>query len=113
MKVKTLRSVFVFLGVSLWLICPVFAQQTKIIYTTLDLKQDYEIISVITGFAKVQQAVFKDPLGGAFKKAWEDLEKNARKVGADAVIGIQIDFENLTKNNAGRIVISGTAVKLK
>lgn len=97
--------------VSVTLIGLVFAQGKKIIYTTLDIKQKYTIITVFAGYAKVESAIFKDPFERAYKNAWKDFEKKAETVKADAVIGVRMDFENLTKDNVGRFIIYGTAVK--
>ncbi len=113
MKVKRSIVITMLLAiiVSVTLIGLVFAQGKKIIYTTLDIKQEYEIISIITGYAQVPTAVFKDPFLKAHKAAWKDFMKTAAAAKADAVVGVRMDFENITKDMVGRLIIYGTAVK--
>ena len=37
--------------------------------------------------------------------------KQAADLEADAVVGIRMEFENVTRDNVGRLIIYGTAVK--
>ena len=87
-------------------------------------------LGIVTGEAIVGANIFKDLfanirdlVGGrsaAYEKelerarqmALDDLKNAAERVGADAVIGIDIDYEVLGSNNGMLMVsISGTAVK--
>ena len=113
MKCKSSANIVIFLGIVLMLMSSVFAQEKKIVYTTLDIKQDYNVISIITGFTAVETQLFKDPFEVALKNAWKDFNKKVKSSNADAVVGIRIVFENITKGNAGRLIIYGTAVKFK
>jgi uncharacterized protein YbjQ (UPF0145 family) len=88
-------------------------------------------LGIVTGEAIVGANIFRDLfanirdiVGGrsagyerelerARQLALEDLQSNARAVAADAVVGIDIDYEVLGSNNGMLMVsISGTAVKL-
>jgi uncharacterized protein YbjQ (UPF0145 family) len=52
-------------------------------------------------------------LGDARKLAMDDLMARAKELGADAVVGVDIDYEVLGQSNGMLMVsISGTAVKL-
>jgi len=80
-------------------------------YTTLDVKKDYEILQVIGGFSQIQTEIAQDPFAVAQANAWRDIMKQAADLDADAVVGIRMEFENLTRDNVGRLIIYGTAVK--
>ena len=72
-------------------------------------------------------ASFRDIVGGrsgAYEKslreakdiALAELEEAAKAIGADAVIGIDFDYESITRGNSGGMLMvsaSGTAVKLE
>ena len=71
-------------------------------------------------FAKVRDIVggragaYENALADARKVAMEDLESAAMKLGANAVIGIDLDYEVLGQNNGMLMVsVSGTAVLLE
>ncbi len=88
-------------------------QQKKIIYTTLDVKQDYEIISVIAALQDIGGTVMGDPVAKAYKSAWEKFEAASKTFGADAVVGVRIELQNTSSAVVGRLMIYGTAVKFK
>jgi hypothetical protein len=85
----------------------------NIIYTTADLKSDYDIIGVITHYQEFAKLSMKDPLLGALKKGMEGFEKKVIEAGANAVVGLRYQFTNPTKEEEGRLLIYGTAVKTK
>ena len=86
---------------------------TPIIYTTLDVKQNYEILQVITGFAEIiiTAPSTKESFLKAYSTAWANLATEANKLKANAVVGIHVEFINGSDNL--RIVAYGTAVKYK
>jgi uncharacterized protein YbjQ (UPF0145 family) len=89
-------------------------------------------LGIVTGEAIVGANVFRDffasirdivggraggyekALRGAREIAFEELAAEASKLGADAVVGIDIDYEALG-NNSGMLMVTvaGTAVALK
>lgn len=89
-------------------------------------------LGIVTGEAIVGANVFRDffasirdivggraggyekALRGAREIAFEELEAEAKKLGANAVVGIDIDYETLG-NNGGMLMVTvaGTAVTLK
>lgn len=81
----------------------------EIIYTTADLDQKYSVIEVIFGYEDFRSAL-RRPTERAYNAAWDSLKEAAEEVGADAVVGIKIQMENLTSDNVGRMLIYGTAV---
>lgn len=91
--------------------------------------RDY--LGVVTGEVIVGANIFKDlfasvrdivggrsgayegALRDARRTAFEELTSEARDLGADAVIGVDIDYEVLGQNGSMLMVsVSGTAVKL-
>jgi uncharacterized protein YbjQ (UPF0145 family) len=60
-----------------------------------------------------RSGAYEQELGRARQLAIDDLQSEAQRVGADAVVGIDLDYEVLGSNNGMLMVsISGTAVKL-
>lgn len=70
-------------------------------------------------FASVRNVVggraasYEEELQQARSSAMKEMEENARRMGADAVVGVDIDYEVLGPNgNMIMVTASGTAVKL-
>ena len=104
-----------------------------IITTTNNIqgKRVTEYLGIVTGEAILGANIFRDmfaavrdvvggrsasyekELGKARRIALEDLEDWAEEVGADAVIGVDLDYESFGQTN-GMMMVSatGTAVKL-
>ena len=99
---------------------------------TLEDKSIREYLGNVTGEAVVGANLFKDLFAGirdivggrsaAYEKelararevALEELEVAARALGANAVVGIDLDYEVLGQNNGMLMVtVSGTAVTVK
>lgn len=107
------------------------------ILTTTSQLQDRTIrehAGLVSGEAILGANVFRDIFAsirdivggrsGAYEKslreakdiALAELTESARALGADAVIGIDIDYESITRGNSGSMLMvsaSGTAVKLE
>ena len=67
----------------------------------------------IRDFVGGRSSSYEDELLNARAQAMRELEERANKAGADAVVGIDIDYEVLGQNNSMLMVTaSGTAVKL-
>lgn len=47
------------------------------------------------------------------EKAFQNLKDNAHKLGANAVVGIQLDIEPVANSSTLLVSITGTAVKMK
>lgn len=57
---------------------------------------------------------YEEELGNSRKKALEELEQRAKDIGANAVIGVDIDYEVLgTDNGMLMVTASGTAVRIR
>lgn len=74
-----------------------------------------EFFSGITNALGGRSGSYQKEYHRARELALEDLKREAKKLDADAVIGVHIDYENITANNKSFIMVSatGTAVRLK
>jgi uncharacterized protein YbjQ (UPF0145 family) len=98
---------------------------------TIEGRQIREYLGIVTGEVIVGANIFKDLFAavrdivggrsGAYEgalrdartEAFSELEAEARDRGADAVVGIDIDYEVVGTNGSMLMVsVSGTAVKL-
>ena len=95
-------------------------------------KQVTEYLGIVVGEAILGANIFKDIFGrvrdivggraGAYEQelgnardiAFEELEEEARLLGADAVVGIDLDYEVIGAQGGMMMVsVSGTAVKTR
>ncbi len=61
-----------------------------------------------------RSAAYEDELGKAREIAFREMQAAARKLGANAVIGIDIDYESIGANGSMLMVsVSGTAVSMR
>ena len=68
----------------------------------------------IRDFVGGRSTTYEDELITARNQAMRELEERANRVGADAVVGIDIDYEVLGQNGSMLMVTaSGTAVKFE
>ena len=98
---------------------------------TVENKQIVQYLGIVTGEAIIGANIFKDIFAsitdviggrsGAYESslreakdiALAEMQENARKLGADAVLAVDLDYENMG-SNGGMLMVSasGTAVKL-
>lgn len=68
----------------------------------------------LSNFFGGRSATYEDELTSAREQALQELEQRTARLGADAVVGIDVDYEVLGSNNGMLMVtISGTAVTLR
>jgi len=108
-----------------------------IISTTSTLQDHYpisEYLGIVSGEAILGANIFRDFFAGirdivggrsaSYEKslreakdiALREMEEAARQLGADAVIGVDLDYENIQVGQGGSMLMvsaSGTAVKLR
>lgn len=61
-----------------------------------------------------RSAAYEDELGKAREIAFREMQAHARKLGGNAVIGIDIDYESIGANGSMLMVsVSGTAVSVR
>ncbi|EKN5371783.1 heavy metal-binding domain-containing protein [Salmonella enterica] len=95
---------------------------------TLEGQSIVEYCGVVTGEAILGANIFRDffagirDIVGAYEKelrkareiAFQELGEQAKALGADAVVGIDIDYETVGKDGSMLMVsVSGTAVKTR
>ena len=107
------------------------------ILTTTPTLQGYEIqeyFGIVTGEAILGANIFKDFFAGirdivggrsaayegelrkARQIALEDMHQEAQSLGADAIVGVDLDYETVGVGRGGNMLMvtaSGTAVKVK
>ncbi|MFS0737816.1 heavy metal-binding domain-containing protein [Sphingomonas sp. 1P06PA] len=72
-----------------------------------------DLFASITDIVGGRSGVYESKLREAREQAFRELEAEARDRGADAVVGVDIDYEVLGKDGSMLMVsASGTAVKL-
>ncbi len=73
-----------------------------------------DILAGFRDFFGGRSAAYENVVMGAKKTATAELEERATALGADAVVGVDFDFEVVgAKGSMLMVSISGTAVKLK
>lgn len=98
---------------------------------TLEGREIEEYLGVVIGEAILGANIFKDLFGavrdivggraGAYEDelgkardiAFQEMEQEAVILGANAVIGIDIDYEVVGQNGGMMVSVSGTAIKVK
>lgn len=112
-------------------------QSTKIKITTTNSFENYEIVEyfpVITSNAVISSNIikeffvgfrtvvggfsgkYKEMLDSAYQTALDLLKDHARRLQANAIIGLKVDFGNISSDvssNMFMISLSGTAVKIR
>lgn len=67
----------------------------------------------LSNFFGGRSGTYEDELLSARTQAMEELSQRAEQLGADAVVGVDVDYEVLGANNGMLMVtVSGTAVSL-
>ncbi|AKO45567.1 YbjQ family protein [[Haemophilus] ducreyi] len=69
-----------------------------------------DFFASITDMIGGRSGVYEDKLNVARQKALVELQKQARNIGANAVIGVSIQYQSMGKKDMFIIVATGTAV---
>ncbi len=73
-----------------------------------------DIFGAIRDIVGGRSGAYEKEMGRARAIAFDDMEEEARGLGADGIIGIDIDYEVVGQKGAMMMVsVSGTAVKFK
>ena len=68
----------------------------------------------LTNFFGGRSTTYEEELIGARRQAMAEMEQRAAEMGADAVVGVDIDYEVLGADNGMLMVtVSGTAVRIE
>ncbi len=71
-----------------------------------------DIFASITDVIGGKAAAYEKELSRAQKIAMEEMEERAQQIGADAVVGVDLDYETLKQGSMLMVTVSGTAVKI-
>ena len=98
---------------------------------SIDGKEITDYLGIVSGEAIIGAHLFKDlfasirDIVGGRSKAYEktmkesketalrEIEEEAKRLGADAIVGISIDSEVIGSNGMMMVTVTGTAVKYK
>ena len=73
-----------------------------------------DVMATVTDFVGGRSAAYEEELQSSREAALRELTDRAQRLGADAVIGVDIDFEVIGSRGAMIMVTAiGTAVRLK
>jgi len=73
-----------------------------------------DIFGAVRDIVGGRAGAYEQEMGKARNIAFEELETEAQMLGADAIVGIDLDYEVVgSKGGMMMVSISGTAVKLK
>ncbi|GAB4525066.1 MAG: heavy metal-binding domain-containing protein [Anaerolineae bacterium] len=71
-----------------------------------------DFMASITDIVGGRSAAYERSLREAKQIAMDEMVQQARELGADAVIGVDLDYENVGQGGMLMVTASGTAVKL-
>ncbi|MTK64836.1 MAG: YbjQ family protein [Methanobacterium sp.] len=73
-----------------------------------------DMLGEVKGVVKKQQTQFEVQLGEARKIAIKSMKEKAEKMGANAIIGTRVEYNNLggSVGNTIMVTVTGTAVEL-
>lgn len=73
-----------------------------------------DIFGAIRDIVGGRSAAYEKEMGNARRIAFDEIEQQARRLGADAIVGIDIDYEVVGRQGGMMMVsVSGTAVRLR
>ena len=73
-----------------------------------------DIFGVIRDVVGGRAGAYEKEMGRARQIAFDEMEEKAQRLGADGIVGIDIDYEVIGQNGSMMMVsVSGTAVKFK
>ncbi|MBB6520241.1 heavy metal-binding domain-containing protein [Pseudoteredinibacter isoporae] len=73
-----------------------------------------DIFGMVRDVVGGRSDAYEKEMGKAREIAFQEMEAKARAVGADAIVGVDIDYEVVGQGGSMMMVsVSGTAVKLK
>jgi len=73
-----------------------------------------DVMATVTDFVGGRSAAYEDELQNSRENALQEIRDRAQRLGADAIVGLQLDFEVIGSRGAMIMVTAvGTAVRLK
>jgi uncharacterized protein YbjQ (UPF0145 family) len=73
-----------------------------------------DVMATVTDFVGGRSAAYEEELKNSREHALQEIRDRAQRLGADAIVGMQLDFEVIGNRGAMIMVTAvGTAVRLK
>ncbi len=74
-----------------------------------------DIFASIRDLVGGRSAAYEEELGKAKQLALSDMEDQAQSLGADAIVGVDLDYETISFGSSNMLMVSasGTAVRLR
>jgi uncharacterized protein YbjQ (UPF0145 family) len=73
-----------------------------------------DVMATVTDFVGGRSAAYEEELQNSREHALQEIRDRAQRLGADAIVGLQLDFEVIGNRGAMIMVTAvGTAVRLK
>ena len=73
-----------------------------------------DVMATVTDFVGGRSAAYEEELQNSREHALQELSDRAQRLGADAIVGLQLDFEVIGSRGAMIMVTAvGTAVRLR
>ena len=84
-----------------------------VVATIENIGKPYEYVRGVCVYQEAKGFSFKvDPIEGAMNAAFEQIEVMGAELGANGFIGADLDFENRSAKDEGRVILCGTFVKI-
>ncbi len=73
-----------------------------------------DLFAGITDFLGGRSGAYESVLRGGMEEAMKDMQERAGELGANAVVGVSVDYEAVgTEGSMLMVAVSGTAVRLR
>lgn len=72
-----------------------------------------DFFASITDIIGGRSSTYESKIGASREDALRELEENARKIGANAVVGVSFDYSTLGTKSMFVVVATGTAVVIR
>lgn len=73
-----------------------------------------DIMATVTDYVGGRSGTYEDILGRSRESAVQEMQDRARLMGADAIVGVSLDYETIGgKGSMLMVTATGTAIKLR
>lgn len=73
-----------------------------------------DIMATVTDYVGGRSGTYEDILGRSRESAMQEMQDRARLMGADAIVGVSLDYETIGgKGSMLMVTATGTAIKLR
>lgn len=73
-----------------------------------------DVMATVTDYVGGRSGTYEDILGRSRESAMQEMQDRARLMGADAIVGVSLDYETIGgKGSMLMVTATGTAIKLR